>query len=76
MKNKLSDLNNHLFAQIERLGGERLKGEKLEEEIKRSKAVTQVAGKILSVAEISLRARVAVGESIPGTVKIPKMLEE
>ena len=48
----------------------------MEEEIKRSKAVTQVAGKILSVAEISLRARVAVGESIPGTVKIPKMLEE
>lgn len=32
-KNTLVDLNNHLFAEMERLGDEDLKGEELEEEL-------------------------------------------
>lgn len=33
MKNKLVDLNNHLFAQLERLGDEDLSAEQLEQEV-------------------------------------------
>ena len=33
MKNTLGDLNNHLFAQLEKLGDEDLKGDELEAEI-------------------------------------------
>lgn len=36
MKNTLGDLNNHLFAQLEKLGDDDLTGEELESELKRT----------------------------------------
>lgn len=42
MKNTLGDLNNHLFAQLEKLGDEDLKGDELEAEIRRSEAMAKV----------------------------------
>ena len=62
MKNKLADLNNHLFAQLERLGDESLSGEKLKSEIERSKAISQVAQNIIGNAKVVLDAHIAVKE--------------
>ena len=56
MKNKLSDLNDHLFAQLERLSEEDLTGEKLEQEIKRGEAVAAVADQIVRSASPEGRA--------------------
>lgn len=56
MKNTLSDLNNHLFAQLERLSDEDLKGDDLKAEISRSKSVTDVAAKIVDNARVQLEA--------------------
>lgn len=56
MKNKLSDLHNHLFAQMERLSDETLKGEALSEEISRSEAVTRVSQQIIGNVAIVLKA--------------------
>lgn len=36
MKNTLGDLNNHLFAELERLSDEDLKGDELVEEMSRA----------------------------------------
>ncbi|MFP2239929.1 hypothetical protein ACLEX4_15550 [Pseudescherichia vulneris] len=56
MKNSLSDLNNHLFAQMERLSDESLTGDKLQEEIHRAKAVTGISSQIISNARLVLDA--------------------
>lgn len=56
MKNKLSDLNNHLFAQIERLSEEGLTAEQIEQECQRADAITDISDQILQVANTQLKA--------------------
>ncbi len=56
MKNKLSDLNDHLFAQLERLGEEDLDAEKIEMEANRAKAIIGLSDKIIANANIQLKA--------------------
>lgn len=71
-KNKLIDLNDHLFEQLERLNDENLKGDKLTEEISRSKALTGVASQIVSNAQLALEAKKTVND---GLIKdVPQML--
>lgn len=61
-KNKLSDLNDHLFMTLERLGDEDLSNEELEKEIERSKAISTVAGKIIDNARVVLDAQKTAAE--------------
>ncbi|WP_142415434.1 hypothetical protein [Hathewaya massiliensis] len=76
MKNTLGDLNLHLFAELERLGEEELKGEELREEIERAKAITSVANQIISNANTVLQAKKFQAEtSGRESVTSSKMLE-
>lgn len=56
MKNSIQDLNNHLFAQIERLADESLCAEDIEKEVKRAGAMVSVADQISGNAELQLKA--------------------
>jgi len=54
MKNKIEDLRNHLFAQLERLGDEEAMKNpiKLENEIKIAKAVAEIGKVIVDRAKV------------------------
>lgn len=78
MKNKLTDLNNHLFAQLERLSDEDLKGGELAEEVDRAKAITMVSSQIIQNGALALKAeqlRIDAGYSGNETSRLPDFLE-
>lgn len=56
MKNKLTDLNDHLFAQLERLGEENLSQESLELEVQRTHSIVSVSEQIINNAQLGLNA--------------------
>lgn len=66
MKNKIVDLNNHLFAQLERLGDENLSTEQLELEVRRTNAIVAVSEQLISSATVSLGAAKLIAENSRG----------
>lgn len=72
MKNKLIDLNNHMFAQLERLSDEDLKGDDLIQEINRSKAIGSIATQIISNARLALDAATSINDGV--IKRAPQML--
>lgn len=57
MKNKQTDLNDHLFMQMERLNEEGLSSEKLNFEIERAKGMTMIAKEIIANQKLALDAQ-------------------
>ncbi len=75
MKNNLMALNNHLFEQLERLNDEELTEEELNKEIHRSRAMTDVASRIIDNAELGLQAERLKVEYGRREITLPEMLE-
>lgn len=55
-RNKLSDLNNHLFAALERLNDDELTTEQIAAESQRAEAIIGVANQIINNAKIAIDA--------------------
>jgi len=55
-RNKITDLNDHLFAQLERLNDETLKTDKMEIEFQKAKAISGVAAQIIKANKLTLDA--------------------
>ncbi|MCH5138927.1 hypothetical protein JMF89_17315, partial [Clostridiaceae bacterium UIB06] len=65
-----------LFAQLERLGDEELKGDELIEEINRAKAVNEVASRIISNGSLILEAKKVQADTLGReNTEMPRMLE-
>lgn len=75
MRNTLGDLNNHLFAELERLGDEELTGEELEKEIRRASAISTVSKNIIANANVILQATKFKEVELMKNDEMPKMLE-
>ena len=71
MKNKLTDLSNHLYSQLERLSDESISKEDLDLEIKRAEAITKVAGNIIGIAQTTVNAAKLISQ---GNIKKEDML--
>ena len=76
-RNTLMDLNNHLFAELERLGDEGLTQEELEKEIARADAITKVGNVLVTNAKTALEAtKTQIEWGRRENVQIPEMLLE
>lgn len=75
MRNSLTDLNNHLFEQLERLNDEELKGEALKEEITRSKTIENVAKQIINNGRLVLDSQRFIDDRLNVDNELPDMLD-
>jgi hypothetical protein len=73
-KNKMTDLNNHLFSQLERLNDDELKGEQLTEEIARAKAMSNISSQIVNSARLQLEVVKLINDSGDVGQQLPEML--
>lgn len=75
MKNKLIDLNNYLFEQLERLNDdENLIDEKFVKEIERAKAITTIGNTIINNAKLALDGQKYIDE-MGNNKAVPLMLQ-
>lgn len=74
-KNTLSDLNNHLFAQLERLGDEELTQDDLKMEVDRSKAINGIAKNIIDNAKTTLEGMQLAYNGLPANKPLPQQFQ-
>ena len=74
-RNTLIDLNNHLFAQLERLGAEELKPDQLEVELDRSKAIGGIARNVIDTAKITLEGMKFAYEDLDKNTAMPAQFQ-
>jgi DnaJ-domain-containing protein 1 len=65
MKNKASDFYSLLFAEMERLSDETLKGDTLKEEITRAEALSKIANSTVA-HEMAVLKAISMGMEAPG----------
>lgn len=75
MRNKLSDLNNHLFEQLERLNDEEITPEQLKSEIARSKAIASIGKVIVENANLVFKAKKYTDELDLNNQEMPDVLK-
>jgi hypothetical protein len=71
-RNKLTDLNDHLFVQLERLNDEELTGDQVELEVKRAQAISGIASQVIKSAQVTLTALKLAGSGDLNRSELPE----
>lgn len=74
MKNTLSDLHEILFEQLERISNPDLSSEELNQELRRSQAVSNIAAQIINNGNLAIKA-VTAKLDIPANENMPGFLD-
>lgn len=74
VQNSLADMNTFLFEQMKRLSSDKLTESALAEEVKRSKAMADVATRIIQSGELVLRAHTFRDRQVDTSDKLPRLL--
>ena len=67
MKNKLTDLNNYLFEQLEKLNDDDMTQEELSQQIVKAETISKISKTIIETAQLQLNAIKVAAEN--GVVK-------
>lgn len=73
-QNKLTDLNNHLFAQLERLNDEDLTEKQIQDEVNRAKAISGIASQVIKSAKVTVDAMRLVASGDYTVNELPEMI--
>lgn len=75
-RKSLAVLNEMLFEQLEALSSQELKGSALDDEVKRTDSMVQVAGTLINSSELMYKAAKLREESMDAALKLPSVLIE
>ncbi|MCL2215426.1 MAG: hypothetical protein FWB91_00265 [Defluviitaleaceae bacterium] len=73
MKNKIPDLKNYLYAQLERLDDESITGDELTAVIERGRAIADISAQIIASESFQLKV-IKTAHEMGHTVKAPALL--
>lgn len=73
-QNKMQDLHNHLFAQLERLDDDSLSAEDIEKEVQRTDAMCNVASQIINAGNLVVKAAKLNYDTTGAVTKLPEYL--
>ena len=73
-RNKLTDLNDHLFMALERLNDEDLSIDKLELEQKRVQAISKISREIINSSNLVYKVAVSMGKGDIDPMSLPQQL--
>ena len=78
MKNTLTDLNNYLFEQLERLNDDELTPEELDRELQKTDSIVKISEKIIENGELAFKTMKHLDDygyhPDKGTASLPPML--